>query len=130
MDIIRQITVEGDPYVKKNGSKSNRFGGYYRKKNKKNIDPFEQWEKSALIQLSIQRPLECDWPIAMHVKFYTKTRKMFDYTNMAEGIQDVLKKAEVIPDDNTKYIEPVFSGEYGGREIDKDNPRIVVTFIQ
>ena len=46
---------------------------------------------------------------------------------MAQAPQDALVDAHIIPDDNVNYVIPVFHGEYGGWEKDKDNPRVVIT---
>jgi len=90
---------------------------------------YKVWAKSAALQLSVHRPIEAVWPIHMHFYFYRKTLRHFDFVNLAQGPQDALQDAGIIPEDDMAHVIPVFHGEYAGWEKDKENPRVVITII-
>ena len=83
--------------------------------------------KTSLILLGNLKPLDAEYPILMHFKFYRKTNKRFDYNNLSQGPQDILVKLGMIPDDDMRHVIPVFHGPYGGWEKDKENPRLEIT---
>ena len=115
-----KITVLGDPIIKKNTKKFSCRGGYPRTYYSKR---WLEWEEYALIQLKMIKVDTYKTLSTISLKFFPKTARRFDLTNMAEGIQDVLVKAEIIADDSWKVMPKVII-EFGG--IDKTNPRTEV----
>lgn len=115
-----EIIIPGEVISKKNGQKIIRCGKFPRIKAG---DAYLKWEKQAVQELQFKRiNWTGDYPIELHMFFYRKTRRAFDYSNMVESIQDMLIKAGVILEDNFLHVIPVVSG----MSIDKDHPRVVV----
>ena len=78
---------------------------------------YKQYEKDAVLFL---RPLGIDYPVNIKCKFYMKTRRRVDLTNLLEAIDDVMVKAGTLKDDNYEIV----AGHDGSRVYyDKENPR-------
>ena len=59
-------------------------------------------------------------PVEVTARFYMKTRRRVDLTNLMEALHDILVKHKVLADDNSQVIVSVD----GSRVLyDKDNPR-------
>lgn len=85
---------------------------------------FQQYEKDALKLLPKRRTI--DYPANVRALFYMKTRRKVDLTNLLEALDDVLVKARIIDDDNSRLIV----SHDGSRVLhDKTNPRTEVTII-
>ncbi len=83
-----------------------------------------KWEKQAMAEMQYKRvKWTGDYPVELHVFFYRKTRRIFDYSNLLESVQDMMVKAGIIFDDDFKHVIPVISG----MAIDKDHPRVAVS---
>ncbi len=120
--LLGKITIIGEVMSKKNSKR-------IAKKRLISSKQYQDYEKSASIQVSMKRPIQSPtWPIKIHFFFHRKTRRSFDYNNMAQGPQDILVKAGIIPDDSMQYVIPVFHSEYAGWCVDKHNPRLEMTF--
>ena len=91
---------------------------------------FLAWEKTALQELQYQRipAWSGSYPVELRVFFYRKDRSKFDLSNMIEGVQDVLQKANVLIDDSMVHVVPVIDRRpIGcGWAIDKENPRVEI----
>lgn len=65
-----------------------------------------------------------DYKVNVKCLFYMPTKRECDLTNMLQSINDVMVKAGLLKDDNSKII-----GSHDGSRVlyDKDNPRTEVT---
>lgn len=59
--------------------------------------------------------------------FYAKDKRLFDLSNKAESIMDLLVDAGVIEDDNYSFV-PELNLKFGGQ--DKNNPRCEVNIYE
>lgn len=66
-----------------------------------------------------------NYPVKIEFFFYRRTKRVFDYINMAQGPLDLLVDVGIIPDDSVRYVIPVFTGW----AVDKQNPRVVITIL-
>lgn len=73
---------------------------------------FEQWKA-----MTKNKP----YPLRVHFEVYRKTRRVWDWLNIIQGIADAMTQARYIPDDNTNFFTPVFDKA----EYDKDDPRVI-----
>lgn len=90
---------------------------YYNNFSEQLINIKDQW----LEQLN-----QLTYPVKLNMQFVRQDRRIFDYINPAQTIQDGLVKNEFIPDDNYNYIIPVFHNVI----IDKDNPGVYLWLEQ
>lgn len=66
--------------------------------------------------------------ITLEYTLYPKTKRLVDVANVCSIVDkyfyDALVETGKLPDDNYNHLSSVF---YRFREVDKDNPRVVVT---
>ena len=58
------------------------------------------------------------YPLYVLFHFIRASHRIFDFSNLSQGVQDAMKVAGYIPDDSMKYLIPFFK-EYS---VDKKNP--------
>lgn len=123
------LVVSGNTPSLKNGKQI----GWSQKKRRKVLKPSDrycQWADVAMIELlqyrQLVRSFKWTYPITIKFKFFRKTRGVFDYLNVAQGLCDVGIALDLWPDDNMNYIVPDFSE---GWEVDKLNPRVEAELI-
>lgn len=115
-----KIILYGDPRTKKNSARILRSGS-----GQPFVAPsaaFEAYQESCLWQ--IKRPHS---PISARVNvrcvYYMKTARRVDLANLIEATTDILVKAGVLADDNSKIV----AAHDGSRvEHDKKNPRVEI----
>lgn len=73
---------------------------------------FEQWKAMTANK---------SYPLRVHFEIYRKTRRVWDWLNIIQGIADAMTHAGYIPDDNTNFFTPVFDKA----DYDKDDPRVI-----
>lgn len=71
---------------------------------------YKEWEKSVVDQLWVQRmqyqasmtgPWEpIDYPVWVMFRFYIKRKGKYDLSNLYQGIEDALVKAQILEDDS------------------------------
>ena len=118
------LTLYGDPRTKKNSARilRTRSGAPFVAPSKAYTD----YETSCLWQ--IKRPHS---PISARVNvrcvYYMKTARRVDLANLIEATTDILVKARVLEDDNSKI-----AAAHDGSEVryDKDNPRVEIEITQ
>jgi Holliday junction resolvase RusA-like endonuclease len=121
---VWKYTISGDTPSKKNTKKFQRSTGrtYYTK-------PFLNWRETALWELKTQE--KPDTPIehvnGVILRFYRKTDRRADLTNLAEAPMDALVKMEILADDDWKCV-PQVELVYEGK--DKDNPRVEIEIFE
>lgn len=110
-----KITITGDTPSKKN----NRQAIYVKGRTIFIANKLHQaWHKQALPQLLGTKPV--DNVKSVSLKFFPSTKRLWDLSNKAESIMDLLVDASIIEDDNYSVI-PKLILEIGGK--DKENPR-------
>lgn len=135
MKIIKTIVIPGECISKKRAIQPIKKGLSLSIGKTK---VWKKYENMAFIYLSVVKPLplETNYPVYIHIWHYRKTKQMFDYLNMAQGIHDVLQgnmktakdfRHSIIPEDNVNYVIPVHDGPFAGWSVDKKNPRSVIT---
>jgi hypothetical protein len=71
-------------------------------------------EGSFALQLNSQRAewlrmtAGLSYPLRVSLRFIRQTHRIFDYTNIAQGVLDAMVAAEYLPDDSMKFVIPVF----------------------
>ena len=65
-------------------------------------------------------------PFYVGFKIYRKTKRRFDFLNLAQGIVDEMVACGYFEDDNADIIIPFFYPH----EVDSKNPRVEITFFQ
>lgn len=115
-----KLTLYGDPRTKKNSPRifKSRSGGRFVAPSKAYVD----YETDCLRQ--IIRPHS---PISARVNvrcvYYMKTARRVDLANLIEATTDILVKAGVLADDNSKIV----AAHDGSRvDYDKDRPRVEI----
>lgn len=77
-------------------------------------------EKLSLYKLQKDRFLNMiagrDYPLQVEFSFVRKTQAIWDFNNMTELVQDMMKAAGWIPDDNIKIMIPVSGKHKVGKE--------------
>ena len=78
---------------------------------------YKQYEHECAVYL---KPLNIDYPINLKALYYMGTRRKVDKTNLESALCDVLVKAGVLADDNSRIVVSTD----GSRVLyDKENPR-------
>lgn len=114
------LTLYGDPRTKKNSARilKSSSGGRFVAPSKAYVD----YETECLRQ--IKRPHS---PISAHVNvrcvYYMATRRKVDLANLIEATCDILVKAGVLADDNSRIV----AAHDGSRvDYDKQKPRVEI----
>ena len=114
------LTLYGDPRTKKNSARilKGRSGGRFVAPSKAFVD----YQESCLWQ--IKRPHS---PVSARVNvrcvYYMQTRRKVDLANLIEATCDILVKAGVLADDNSKIV----AAHDGSRvDYDKNDPRVEI----
>lgn len=117
----QRIVIHGQTRSKKN---SKRIIGRGKRKWIASSLIFSKWEKAALTELEKMqvKPWEGNYPLLLKFFFFRENKRQFDFSNMVEGVQDVLQKKKIILQDDMKHVVPVIVGW----AISKKNPRVIV----
>ena len=114
------LTLYGEPRTKKNSTRilRTRSGAPFVVPSKAFVD----YQEKCLWQ--IKRPHS---PVSARVNvrcvYYMKTARRVDLANLIEATTDILVKARVLEDDNSKIV----AGHDGSRvELDRKNPRVEI----
>lgn len=118
-----KLVILGRPITKKN---SQRILKNFRT-GRRFIAPsevFENYQEIALYQLNSQYYGELvGVPVSVKCLYYMPTRGKVDLTNLMESTHDILVKAKILKDDDSKIIVSVD----GSRVLyDKLNPRVEI----
>ena len=121
-----EFTIYLDPKTKKNSQQMgmNKYTGKLFLTQSK---IYKQYEKDCLKILPKIDTIEC--PVNLQCSFYRKRKGRVDLVGLLQAIQDILVKAEILKDDNSKIV----ASTDGSRVfIDKENPRteIIITRIK
>jgi crossover junction endodeoxyribonuclease RusA len=86
----------------------------------------KEWHTQAIAQLYGIKPVVSQIS-AIEVILYPPDKRLFDISNRAETLLDLLVDAHIIEDDNYKIV-PKLITEFG--EIDRENPRAEITIYE
>lgn len=128
------FTIYGKPVVKKNTQK---VSVYHGKPVKYSTAVYLHWENFAYSQLDdiVKRFEELtglkwrtiDFTFNMQARFFVPTFGIVDLSALYEGIQDCMKKADMIIDDDAWHL---VSHDGSGVSKDKDDPRIEISITR
>lgn len=114
------IVLRGDPRTKKNSMQLI--------KTKTGTIPipskaYSQYERDCLKQITGQHRKRIDYPVNVACVYYMQTRRRVDLVNLMESTLDILVKAGVLADDNSKIV-----AAHDGCRVchDKYDPRAVI----
>lgn len=111
-----KFIVPLEPITKKNHQrilKNRATGRPFMAQSKR----YKQYEHECAVYL---KPLNIDYPINLKALYYMGTRRKVDKTNLESALCDVLVKAGVLADDNSRIVVSTD----GSRVLyDKENPR-------
>lgn len=118
------ITLIGEPRTKKNSSRILRSGS-----GRPFVAPsaaFEAYQESCLWQIRAPHS-----PVSARVNvrcvYYMKTASRVDLANLIEATCDILVKANVLEDDNSKIV----AAHDGSRvDYDKNHPRVEIEITE
>lgn len=115
-----KLTLYGDPRTKKNSARilQGRGGRRY-------VAPsaaFEEYQTGCLWQIRAQ-PDPISDRVNVRCVYYMKTARRVDLANLIEATTDILVKARVLEDDNSKIV----AAHDGSRvELDRKQPRVEI----
>lgn len=113
-------TLYGDPRTKKNSARilRTRSGAPFVAPSK----AFEDYQTACLWQIRAP-PAPLSARVNVRCVYYMKTARRVDLANLIEATTDILVKARVLEDDNSKIV----AAHDGSRvEIDRENPRVEI----
>lgn len=117
-----QITIHGNPITKKNHSRIIKVGNFSKIiPSKQYIDYENEFIKQCMLlkvknmKLNKKYNIEC--------RYFMKTKRKVDLTNLLNGTMDCLVSAGVIEDDNC-HIAYSHDGSYV--DYSKENPRVEI----
>ena len=119
-----RLTLYGNPVTKKNSQrilyKLTRYG-----RKTPFIAPskaFEDYQTACLWQIRAP-PVPLSARLNVRCIYHMKTDRRVDLANLIEATTDILVKARVLEDDNSKIV----AGHDGSRvELDRKNPRVEI----
>lgn len=123
------ITIFGELYSSKNSKRIVNFGNrpalIASKAYLLSVKPIEQ--QLILNKYKWLKEIEnASKPFYIGFKFYRKTKRIWDFVNIVQGISDLMVKCNWLSDDNVNEYIPVFCGW----EVDKNNPRTDIFLIK
>lgn len=120
------ITLYGDPRTKKNRQQpvpaQRKDGTWYAR-----LIPSKQfipYQEDCLRQITGDKRQHIKRPVNVKVIYYMKTRRNVDLLNLLEATCDILVKAGVLEDDNSRIV---VSHDGSRVRYDKFNPRAEIT---
>lgn len=124
-----EITLYGDPRTKKNRQQpvpaQRKDGTLYTRLIPSK--PFQQYEGDCLRQITGAMRQDIHDPVNVKVIYYMQTRRTVDLLNLLEATCDILVKAGVLRDDNSRIV---VSHDGSRVRYDKNNPRAEITIEQ
>ena len=114
------LTLYGNPRTKKNSARilRTRSGTPFIAPSKAFVD----YQEKCLWQIRAP-PAPLSARVNVRCVYYMKTARRVDLANLIEATTDILVKARVLEDDNSKIV----AGHDGSRvELDRENPRVEI----
>jgi hypothetical protein len=86
-------------------------------------EAFIAWHEEMMLRVRRYRPAKPIPQAVVSITFYPDTRRMFDLSNAAESVMDLLVDAEILADDSWSVV-PDLALHFGA--VDAKNPRAEV----
>lgn len=121
-----KIVLQGEPRTKKNSMRPITVRRRDGKSVKKLLpsEAYEQYEADCLRQITGLSKLRLDRPVNVQCVYRMSTRRRVDLVNLLEATCDILVKAGVLADDNSRIV----AAHDGSRVLyDKENPGVEIT---
>ena len=115
-----RITLLGNPITKKNHQQIVKLGDRHSLIQSKQ---YRQYEEDCLWQIPGSLRILISEPVNVKCVYYMQTRRRVDLVNLLEATNDILVKAGVLDDDNSKIV---FSHDGSKVMWDKANPRVEI----
>ena len=115
-----KLTILGNPITKKNHQQIVKIGTRHSLIQSKQ---YRQYENDCLWQIPGSAKILISEPVNVKCIYYMQTRHRVDLVNLLEATNDILVKAGVLDDDNSKIVV----SHDGSRVMwDKNNPRVEI----
>lgn len=117
----KYLTLTGDPRTKKNSQQilvNKKTGKAFVAPSK----AYKDYEQSCLWQLS-KHKWHLNQPLNVRCIYFMKTRRIVDLPNLQEATLDILVRAGVIEDDNSRIVVSM-DGSFVTH--DKERPRVEI----
>ncbi len=121
-----KITITGNPITKKNSSRIVHAGNRTMLIPSKQYKAYESDFVTQCINLHVYNKMLSN-RLNIACKYYMKTRRKVDLTNLLSATMDCLVKAKVIEDDNCKIA---YSHDGSRVYYDKENPRCEIEITE
>ena len=125
-----RYTITGAPRTKKNSQRILYKGGRCPVCKKGKIpfvmpsEAFEKYQEASLWEIRCPKHKPIEVPVNVKCLYYMETKRDVDLNNLLEATCDILVKAHVLADDNSRIV----AGHDGSRVLyDKDKPRVEIT---
>lgn len=113
-----ELVILGRPITKKNHTRRTKTGHQIQSA------AYCRYETDALWQIPATAKLGIDQPCNVRSVYYMPTRGIVDLVGLQQGTLDILVKAGVLADDNSRIV----AGQDGSRvRYDKTRPRVEIT---
>lgn len=86
-------------------------------------EKYKQYERACTLILARNGQPRINYPVNVKALYYMPTRRRVDLTNLHEALHDILVRAEILEDDNSKIV---VSTDGSRVRYDKMNPRTEV----
>ena len=128
-----EYTVRGDPRTKKNsqmiagsGPRCPRCGKFLKQWIRQG-EAYDNYAEAAAWQLRPRPEKPIDRPVNVRYRFYMKTRRRVDLTNLIEAMDDILVARGILKDDNSTIV----AAHDGSRVLyDRDRPRVEIKITE
>lgn len=115
-----KLTILGNPITKKNHQQIVKIGTRHSLIQSKQ---YRQYENDCLWQIPGSSKILISEPVNVKCIYYMQTRRRVDLVNLLEATNDILVKAGVLDDDNSRIVV----SHDGSRVMwDKNNPRVEI----
>ncbi len=117
-----KFVINISPITKKNSMKprmdrNGRFCGMMQS------DAYRRYEETCMLLIPGECRVRIDYPVNVKAVYFMPTRRIVDITNLHSALHDVLVKAGVLKDDNSRIV---VSTDGSRVFYDKNNPRTEV----
>lgn len=122
MKVLQSFTIRGDPKTKKNSMQIIRLKNRYSMVQSKTYKDYENEFLYQVLNLGIGN-MKYSQPLEISCRYYRKTKRRVDLTNLLGCTDDCLVKSGIIEDDNCNILV-----SHDGSRVfhDKENPRVEI----
>jgi len=118
-----RFTIKGNPPTKKNSAQIIMAGSHPRLIPSK---AYREYEQIFLWQVPAKAKQKLNLPHTLRCVYYMQTRRRVDLNNLLAATADLLVKAGVLEDDNSRII---YSLDGSRVSYDKENPRVEIEIV-